>query len=458
MEYSSLIILLCSLAPIVCSPHNFTDGMDSRENNAVNFQGRLVQDLLDKYGRGYVRPVLNTSTVTKVVYRLLIYELIDLDSRNQRITISAMLKQRWRDEFLAWNSSNYGNIASIQLPTDVIWIPDITLHRNIDGNFERIKSTKASVYSVGSVEWLAPAIFTSSCLIHVRYFPFDTQSCQFRFGSWAYHGLEIDLFPEVGADAVQNRFLKNGVWDLKNVSSEREIIHYACCPEPYPELVYTFVFQRRSAFYVAYLILPCMFLSGLSVLVFYLPPECGEKLTLSITNLLALVVFQQLIAESMPPNGDDPPLIGDYFLAMIIMVCLSVVFTALVINVSARSTKVPGWIRVVVLNILARITCTYRAEFDKDLSDITGCQNDLSNSSLRFAVTNEEPVPLKVNGMNGVASQESATTLERMQEDLKYIRRGFENKTWMTYKFPNGNMWRPWLIGACLSDLLFMRL
>ena len=53
-----------------------------------------------------------------------------------------------------------------------------------------------------------------------------------------------------------------------------------------------------------------MFISVLSLLVFYLPAECGEKLTLSITNLLALVVFQQLIAESMPPSGEDPPLIG----------------------------------------------------------------------------------------------------------------------------------------------------
>ena len=48
----------------------------------------------------------------------------------------------------------------------------------------------------------------------------------------------------------------------------------------------------------------------MSLLVFYLPPDCGEKLTLSITNLLALVVFQQIIAENMPPSGDDSPIIG----------------------------------------------------------------------------------------------------------------------------------------------------
>ena len=50
-------------------------------------------------------------------------------------------------------------------------------------------------------------------------------------------------------------------------------------------------------------------------MVFYLPPDCGEKLTLSITNLLALVVFQQMISETMPPSSDDAPILGkDLFL------------------------------------------------------------------------------------------------------------------------------------------------
>ena len=51
-------------------------------------------------------------------------------------------------------------------------------------------------------------------------------------------------------------------------------------------------------------------------MVFYLPPDCGEKLTLSITNLLALVVFQQMISETMPPSGDDAPILGNQVLSM----------------------------------------------------------------------------------------------------------------------------------------------
>ena len=107
-------------------------------------------------------------------------------------------------------------------------------------------------------------------------------------------------------------FLENGVWDLLEVHTDREVTYYTCCPEPYPELIYSLILKRRSSFYITYLIVPCIFLSVLSLLVFYLPAECGEKLTLSITNLLALVVFQQLVADSMPPSGEKPPLIGKF--------------------------------------------------------------------------------------------------------------------------------------------------
>ena len=94
-----------------------------------------------------------------------------------------------------------------------------------------------------------------------------------------------------------------------DVRAKRIVSKYVCCPEPYPEIHYRLVFRRYPQFYIYYMILPCLFLSVLSCLVFYLPPDCGEKLTLSITNLLALVVFQQIIAKNVPPSADESSII-----------------------------------------------------------------------------------------------------------------------------------------------------
>ena len=39
----------------------------------------------------------------------------------------------------------------------------------------------------------APTILKSRCAIDIKYFPFDDQTCDLRFGSWTYDGLRVDL-------------------------------------------------------------------------------------------------------------------------------------------------------------------------------------------------------------------------------------------------------------------------
>ena len=52
---------------------------------------------------------------------------------------------------------------------------------------------------------------------------------------------------------------------------------------------------------------------ALTLLSFYLPPESGERLTLVITNLLALTVFMLLVVEIIPATSETVPLISVYF-------------------------------------------------------------------------------------------------------------------------------------------------
>jgi len=63
-----------------------------------------------------------------------------------------------------------------------------------DGKYEVSYKPNVVIYSNGEVMWIPPAIYKSSCTIDVRYFPFDQQECQMKFGSWTFNG------DQVGAD------------------------------------------------------------------------------------------------------------------------------------------------------------------------------------------------------------------------------------------------------------------
>ena len=45
----------------------------------------------------------------------------------------------------------------------------------------------------GTNTWFIPVMLRSFCSVNIEYFPFDEQICTLKFGSWTYHGFELDL-------------------------------------------------------------------------------------------------------------------------------------------------------------------------------------------------------------------------------------------------------------------------
>ena len=69
------------------------------------------------------------------------------------------------------------------------------------------------------------------------------------------------------------------------------------------------ILTRRPLYYILVIVVPCTLLSLINLMVFLLPTESGEKVSLAITNFLALVLVQQLIGEFIPPADDKFPII-----------------------------------------------------------------------------------------------------------------------------------------------------
>nr|XP_041575091.1 neuronal acetylcholine receptor subunit alpha-10 isoform X2 [Taeniopygia guttata] len=229
-----------------------------------------------------------------------------------------------------------------------------------DERFGGSMETNAVLRSDGHIMWDSPAITKSSCKVDVSYFPFDGQQCRLTFGSWTYNGNQIDLRNQLDSGDLTD-FVENVEWEVLGMPATRNVITYGCCSEPYPDVTYTLLLRRRASFYIFNLLLPCIMVSFLAPLGFYLPADSGEKVSLGVTVLLALTVFQLLVAESMPPS-ESVPLIGKYYIATMTMITASTALTIFIMNVhhcGPGARPVPPWARRLILHHLARLCCVH---------------------------------------------------------------------------------------------------
>lgn len=290
--------------------------------------------------------------------------------------------------------------------------------------------TKAIVKSSGTVSWTPPASYKSSCTMDVTFFPFDRQNCSMKFGSWTYDGSMVDLIL-INENVDRKDFFDNGEWEIlnaKGMKGNRREGFYS-----YPFVAYSFVLRRLPLFYTLFLIIPCLGLSFLTVLVFYLPSDEGEKLSLSTSVLVSLTVFLLVIEEIIPSSSKVIPLIGEYLLFIMIFVTLSIIVTVFVINVHHRSSStyhpMAPWVKRLLLQKLPRWLC-------------------MKDPMERFSVPDGEERratgPGKVSGkkkQTPASDGERALVafLERAAESIRYISRHVKKEHFISQVSP---LWR----------------
>jgi len=248
-----------------------------------------------------------------------------------------------------------------------------------DGNFTVKRVTKVTIHSDGLIVWKPPAIYKSLCPIDVEFFPFDEQLCTIKIGSWTYHEFDVKIKHKnlkENDDDMQmierginlNDYSKSTEWDLLAVKSQKYKKYYPCCSEPYADLKFNITIRRKTLFYAVNLIMPCIAICSMTILVFYLPAESGEKITMGITILNSLLIFLLLVVEINPPTSLATPLIGKYLLFTMFLVTCSIMLTILVINIQFRSPSthvMSPWVRGLFLKVLPRLLFMQRPQYSK---------------------------------------------------------------------------------------------
>ena len=86
---------------------------------------------------------------------------------------------------------------------------------------------------------------------------------------------------------------------LSGVTSKRSVLEYDCCDGKFPDVTYRLELRRRTLFYMMNFILPCVLIAVLTLLVFLLPPESGERMSFGVTVLLSFTILLLMLMVSL---------------------------------------------------------------------------------------------------------------------------------------------------------------
>lgn len=241
---------------------------------------------------------------------------VDLEEKKSLIIVDGWMRLAWNDPGLKWDPDLFDNVTMMHFAANELWKPDILLYNSgAEANVEHYGQTHILVESNGDVLWVPPGHFKAYCRLALRKWPFDTQQCQLKFGSWTSHGNQIDLKLYRNSTQVErmNLYTDNREWKIVGeISAEKKNTYYQCCPEPYPDVTFTFTLQRDSQGYRAIIVLPCLVIMLMTGCSFLLTPTSGEKILINSIAILSAILYLLYFAMTLPFTRDDIPIIGKF--------------------------------------------------------------------------------------------------------------------------------------------------
>uniref|UniRef100_A0A4X1TC82 Cholinergic receptor nicotinic gamma subunit n=1 Tax=Sus scrofa TaxID=9823 RepID=A0A4X1TC82_PIG len=279
-----------------------------------NQEERLLGDLMHNYNP-HLRPAEHDSDVVNVSLKLTLTNLISLNEREEALTTNVWIEMQWCDYRLRWDPSDYEGLWILRVPSAMVWRPDVVLEN------------KSQTYSTNE--------------INLQLSQEDGQTIEWIF---------ID--PEA--------FTENGEWAIRHRPAKMLLDEAAPAEEAgHQKVVFYLLIQRKPLFYVINIIAPCVLISSVAVLIYFLPAKAGgQKCTVAINVLLAQTVFLFLVAKKVPETSQAVPLISKYLTFLLVVTILIVVNAVVVLNVSLRSPHTHSMargVRKVFLRLLPQL-------------------------------------------------------------------------------------------------------
>ncbi|XP_050294485.1 neuronal acetylcholine receptor subunit alpha-6-like [Anthonomus grandis grandis] len=306
---------------------------------------RLKSSILCDYD-SYLRPVKDHRNVTTVSFRLVL-KYFEYDHFSHTLSVDAWFTAFWLDHHLTWNPDDFEGIKTIHLSSsNDIWVPDISVYNRKDQSVEPnvIGHTTCSVTYKGIVLCVPPVHFDTLCVPNLKKYPYDTQTCTIRFGSWVQKGEDLnirEIKPMVDTEDLEN----NGEWELVSFKSIRHKgDNYTCCPNStFPSIEVSLEIKRNSHTHSINLVLPLLVCILLTITTMAMNPSNKDRFILSCVSFISHIIHVQNLSYSLPITGENMPSILTISRDSTLLTGISVAVTVLLRNLMQNKNSSPTW-------------------------------------------------------------------------------------------------------------------
>jgi len=295
-------------------------------SESVSYIRKLYTDVFSNYTKGGVMPVYDHSQPLIVGVNFYFGSINSFKEVEETISIIGSFLFNWTDPFLAWNPLSYNNQHWTMIDASNMWVPFIVLTNSVN-KMEPIGGDtifNAIILYNGNVIYSPGDVFEARCPTDISKFPFDEQQCIFEFMPWGTPK-ELLVLSSNGDQAGLNYFYPHSDWVLLEYSTEVKEVLFGTV------FAFNLRIKRRALYYGVMIIAPTVLFALMNPLVFLLPVESGERVSLAMTILLSYAIFLTLVASSIPASSN--PMCALLIVMIIIIVVSGIIVFGVIITV-----------------------------------------------------------------------------------------------------------------------------
>lgn len=327
------------------------------------------------------KPDIIPDNTVQIKLGLAIRSLNNINQIDGTISSNVWLRHWWNDKNLKWNETKW-NISKISAHTNheldrSIWTPDILIYNTAENPMDELLKTNVMIYSNGDIIWSRPGMLRTSCVFDLENFPFDTQTCSYKFGSWLYDKSQIDI-SNVDNPIDLTNYQSNQEWSIINSEHYIEEKVYKCCTETFQSTFYKITIKRKYGYYVLNIILPTFATSTLMIICLLIPWDSGERISYAVTVMLSIIVFLLILSENLPKT-ETKPLLSKMLIGLVFF-ALFIVYSTVFIGIMHDYTKKNSKVAKSIISILDKynLSCKRKnSEPDSDSIDSTISEEEI---------------------------------------------------------------------------------